>query len=104
MSDKPKQCPHCAELLMPEAIICRFCDRGVCASSFKNCPHCSEMIWTAAKYCRYCKSTVENNPFAEWGQPNRKSIYDKVKAETGIHLDDDAIDKLFQRIMTRRPD
>jgi len=85
---------------MPEAIICRFCDRGVCASSFKNCPHCSEMIWTAAKYCRYCKSTVEDNPFAG----DRKSIYDKVKAGTGIHLDDDAIEKIFQRMMNRRPD
>lgn len=89
---------------MPEAIICRFCDRGVCPGSFKNCPQCSEMIWTAAKYCRYCKSTVDTPLGTNWATADRKSIYDKVKAKTGIHLDDDAIEEIFQRLMSRRAD
>ena len=55
------------------------------------------MIWTDATYCRYCKSTVG----MDWGamfKPDRKTIFEKIKAGTGIHLDDEAIDKIFERM------
>ena len=96
MSESLKECPHCAELVLSDAIICRFCDRGICRERFKNCPHCAEMIWTNATYCRYCKSSLRHQ--VEWGSPDRKTIFEQIKANTGIHLDDDAIDKIFKRM------
>lgn len=99
MSESLKQCPHCAELVQPDAILCRFCDRGISKDSFKNCPHCTEMIWTEATFCRYCRSAVRE----EWvpSATDRNSLFAQIKAGTGIHLDDEAIDKLFERIMRR---
>ncbi len=96
-----KECPHCAELVQPDAILCRFCDRGISKDSFKNCPHCTEMIWTGATFCRYCRSTVGRSN--EWAPRaiDRQSLFDQIKAGTGIHLDDEAIDKLFERIMRK---
>ncbi len=101
MSESAKECPHCAEFVLADAILCRFCDRGISRESFKNCPHCDEMIWTKATYCRYCRSTLHQA--IEWvpGVTDRKSLFDQIKAGTGIHLDDEAIDKLFERIMRR---
>ncbi|CAN5734465.1 hypothetical protein BH10CYA1_BH10CYA1_34090 [soil metagenome] len=101
MSESLKECPHCAELVINDAIVCRFCDRGISKDSFKNCPHCAEMIWTGATYCRYCKSTLSAVPRWPSAEPTRKMIFDQIKAGTGIHLDDEAIDKLFERIMRR---
>ncbi|MBS1954440.1 MAG: hypothetical protein JST89_09640 [Cyanobacteria bacterium SZAS-4] len=101
MGETLRQCPHCAELVLPDAIICRFCDRGISYERFKNCPHCAEMIWTNATYCRYCKSTV--GAAIEWtpAATDRKTLFDQIKAGTGMHLDDEAIDKIFERLMRR---
>lgn len=81
---------------MPEAIVCRFCDRGICQNSFKNCPHCSEMVWTTATYCRYCKSTIgEGNA---WGSPfGKKSARANARA-TG-KIDEKTIEKIFDNVM-----
>lgn len=101
MTEQLKACPHCAELVLPDAIICRFCDRGISENRFKNCPHCAEMIWTNASYCRYCRSTV--GAAVEW-QPavsDRKALFEQIKAGTGIALDDEAIDKIFEKMMRR---
>jgi hypothetical protein len=59
------------------------------------------MVWTSATYCRYCKSTLGAE--AGWGKPpDRKRIFDEIKAGTGIHLDDEAIDKIFETLIRRR--
>ena len=84
---------------MPEAIVCRFCDRGICSSSFKNCPRCSEMIWTAATYCRYCKSSLPDGSI--WGPPDRNAQTTQKKTGGTRHLDEDVIEKIFERVMRK---
>ena len=105
-----KDCPHCAESVHIEAIVCRFCDRGISESLFNYCPSCSEMIWRAAILCRYCrcapllegfknkevtsnnaidlagKLTTRGSPFTQ--SPGKKKL---------MSLDDEAIDKIFKQ-------
>jgi hypothetical protein len=99
MSEQFKTCPHCAELVVAEAILCRFCDRGISTDHFKNCLYCDEMIWSAAVFCRYCKSTLREK--TDCFRPNRKQLSALVKAGTGIQLDDDMIEKIFENMMKR---
>ncbi len=100
MSESQKSCPHCAEIVADEAILCRFCDRGISKEHYKNCPFCAEMIWTDAVFCRYCKSTL--NGKSAWPQLSRKKLFTLDEAATLFKLDDAAIDKIFEKIGVKK--
>lgn len=51
------ECPCCAELILREAILCRFCQNGISLAHFRECWSCGEMIRDCASYCRCCNST-----------------------------------------------
>jgi type IV pilus assembly protein PilB len=57
--DDTKACPNCGEAIKVDAILCRFCQRGLSSKCFRPCTHCAEMIRTQASLCRYCKGKVE---------------------------------------------
>jgi hypothetical protein len=56
-----KTCPHCGESLKPEAILCRFCQRGISRVHFKPCTACGEMIRLEAILCRFCKTGLDEH-------------------------------------------
>jgi predicted regulator of Ras-like GTPase activity (Roadblock/LC7/MglB family) len=53
--DEYINCPNCAELINPDAILCRFCQRGLSDKQFRPCPQCGEMIRNEALFCRFCR-------------------------------------------------
>lgn len=56
MSDDRIECPNCAELISPNAIMCRFCQFGISTTHFRECLSCAEMIRIDASVCRFCHS------------------------------------------------
>ncbi len=59
-------CPNCAEQILRNAIMCRFCHRGVSSRHFRKCLFCSEMVRQLARKCRYCQA---NLPY--WSGPSQ---------------------------------
>lgn len=72
-----RTCPYCAESILVEAVICRFCQRDVDpfveeekeelpgeisnisdASDKKPCPHCSSLLPSDSDYCLSCMRSV----------------------------------------------
>ena len=51
-----KKCPHCAELIKPEAEVCSHC--GFDLGRAEKCPHCAELIRPEAEVCSHCGRDV----------------------------------------------
>lgn len=65
-SRQTRKCPDCAEEIKANAIMCRFCHRGLSEEHFKKCIFCAEMVRAKAKKCPFCQSDL-----TEPGQPPR---------------------------------
>lgn len=68
------RCPDCAETIESEAIMCRYCKRGISGKHYHQCPFCCEMVRKTAHRCRYCKLDLQPPPqfgidFNDGGQP-----------------------------------
>jgi type IV secretory pathway VirB4 component len=57
-ADHRIECPNCAELIQPKALVCRFCNCGLSSEQFIACPFCAESIRKSATRCRNCRSPL----------------------------------------------
>jgi len=71
MANDLVKCPNCAESIKGDAIVCRFCQRGLSPKHFKKCPFCAEMVRHAAQKCRYCQSSLSEPPQGRPGAGSR---------------------------------
>lgn len=70
------RCPNCAETIEADAILCRFCQRGISPLYFRACPGCAEMVRKDATRCRYCQSELpeETSRIAESNFPKPRVL------------------------------
>ncbi len=62
MGDAFTSCPFCAEKIRQDAIMCRFCHKGLSLRHYRHCPFCYEMVRINARKCRYCKMSIFDPP------------------------------------------
>ncbi len=79
-SDELITCPNCAESIQANAVVCRFCQRGLSDVHFKKCPYCAEMVRRFAKRCRFCQSTFADPPGAS-GRPPQGAPVPRIPIE-----------------------
>ncbi len=56
------RCPNCAEVIKKDAIMCRFCNRGLSLDYFYHCPACAEMVRNQATQCKTCNAKLTPRP------------------------------------------
>jgi RNA polymerase primary sigma factor len=54
------RCPNCYEPIQRNAIVCRFCEKGLTNEYFYPCPFCAESIRREATFCRFCRSKISD--------------------------------------------
>lgn len=101
------ECPFCAELIKPNAKICRFCnneisERALEESGFtKQCPSCYKVLKPNLEFCLYCG--IELYECIDCNSYVLKD--DKTCSKCGTNFEDEntsRISKLFNKISERK--
>jgi RNA polymerase primary sigma factor len=93
-TDELYSCPNCAEKIRRNAILCRFCGRGLSKELFRPCQYCAEMIRKDALLCRFCRRKVSFES---------ANLQVERDSEAFLNVDGPAVDTIFKENLGAEP-
>jgi uncharacterized membrane protein YeaQ/YmgE (transglycosylase-associated protein family)/RNA polymerase subunit RPABC4/transcription elongation factor Spt4 len=78
-SGQMRRCPYCAELVRPQATVCRYCGRDIPIAPLEKLFYTDDGLLLYK--CRNCSKTydlarAESCPYCAWRDPSRRKILD----------------------------